>query len=88
MTLFGLIGTAFVGLIVGIIAKWLSPGQGPGGFFVTILIGIAGAFIARVAGNALFGWYHDGDAPGWIMSIVGAMLLLWLYRIVLRNRAG
>jgi uncharacterized membrane protein YeaQ/YmgE (transglycosylase-associated protein family) len=85
MSVFGLLGTAFVGLIVGIIAKWLSPGPDPRGFFVTILVGVAGAYLARFLGNALFGWYHDGDMPGWIMSVVGAMLLLWIYRIFQRR---
>jgi uncharacterized membrane protein YeaQ/YmgE (transglycosylase-associated protein family) len=87
MSLFSILGTAFVGLIVGIIAKWLSPGPDPRGFFVTILIGVAGAYLARFLGNSLFGWYHDGDMPGWIMSIIGAMLLLWIFRIFQR-RAG
>ncbi len=85
MSIFGLIGTALVGLIVGIIAKMLSPGPMPQGCFVTIIIGIAGAFIARWIGNQFFGWYYDGDAPGWIMSVLGAMLLLWGYRL-LQNR--
>jgi uncharacterized membrane protein YeaQ/YmgE (transglycosylase-associated protein family) len=87
MSLFSILGTAFVGLIVGIIAKWLSPGPDPRGFFVTILIGVAGAYLARFLGNSLFGWYHDGDMPAWIMSIIGAMLLLWIFRIFQR-RAG
>jgi uncharacterized membrane protein YeaQ/YmgE (transglycosylase-associated protein family) len=80
MTFFGIIGTAIVGLIVGAIAGWISPGREPKGCLATILIGVAGAFVARWLGNALFGWYADGSAPGWIMSILGAMLLLWLYR--------
>ncbi len=87
MTLLGFIGTAFVGLIVGILASWLSPGPRPAGCLVTILIGVAGSFVARFIGNSLFGWYDD-DAPGWIMSIVGAMLLLWVYRLLQRNRSG
>lgn len=86
MGLFGIIGTAFVGLVVGIIAKWLSPGPMPQGCLVTILVGIAGAYIARFIGNYFFGWYGNGSAPGWIMSVIGAMLLLWLYRL-LQNRA-
>ncbi|MFZ4690248.1 MAG: GlsB/YeaQ/YmgE family stress response membrane protein [Polymorphobacter sp.] len=86
MTFFGLIGTAFVGLIVGIIAGWLSPGRAPSGCIVTILVGVAGAFIARFIGNQAFGWYADGSAPGWIMSIVGAMLLLWVFRLVQGRR--
>ncbi|WP_426162908.1 GlsB/YeaQ/YmgE family stress response membrane protein [Sandarakinorhabdus sp. DWP1-3-1] len=85
MGLFGIIGTAIVGLIVGAIAKWLSPGPKPDGCIVTILIGIAGAFIAKYIGSEVFGWYRDGDTPGWIMSVLGAALLLWLYRLV-RNR--
>jgi uncharacterized membrane protein YeaQ/YmgE (transglycosylase-associated protein family) len=86
MGLTTLIGTAIVGLIVGGIAKWLAPGPNPGGCLITILIGIAGSFIARFLGGALFGWYDDGNAPGWIMSILGAMLLLWLYRMLLNRR--
>lgn len=86
MTFFGIIGTAIVGLIVGALAKWLMPGKDPGGLIVTMLIGIAGAFAARFIGQAIFGWYQDGGAPGWIMSILGAMLLLWIYRLI-ANRA-
>lgn len=81
MTLVGIIGTAIVGLVVGAIAKWFSPGPKPSGCFVTILIGVAGAYIARWIGSEFFGWYHDGDAPGWIMSVIGAMLLLWVLRL-------
>lgn len=82
MTFFGIIGTAIVGLIVGALAKWLMPGKDPGGLLITMAIGIAGAFAARFVGQALFGWYGDGGGPGWIMSILGAMLLLWLYRLI------
>jgi uncharacterized membrane protein YeaQ/YmgE (transglycosylase-associated protein family) len=86
--MFSLIGTILVGLIVGAIAKLLSPGRDPGGWIVTILIGIAGAFIAKFLGQSLFGWYREGDAPGWIMSILGAVLLLWLYKLATRNRSA
>ena len=82
MSFFGLIGTAIVGLIVGALAKWLMPGKDPAGFFVTMAIGVAGAFLARFIGQAIFGWYGDGGGPGWIMSILGAMLLLWIYRLI------
>ncbi len=82
-----LIGTAFVGLIVGILAKWLMPGKDPSGFFITILIGIAGSFVARYLGSAVFHWYRDGEAPGWIMSIAGAMLCLWIYRKITERTA-
>ena len=84
MTLFGIIGTAFVGLIVGALAKWLLPGKQPSGFFITILIGVAGAFVARFIGKAVFGWYGDGGTPGWTMSVLGAMLVLAAWR-QLRN---
>jgi uncharacterized membrane protein YeaQ/YmgE (transglycosylase-associated protein family) len=86
MELTTLIGTAIVGLIVGGIAKWLSSGPNPSGCLITILIGIAGSFIARFLGGALFGWYDDGNAPGWIMSILGAMLLLWIYKKLSEGR--
>ena len=86
MDLFTIIGTAIVGLIVGGIAKWLAPGPNPSGCLITILIGIAGSFIARYLGSAVFGWYRDGEAPGWIMSILGAMLLLWVYRMLSSRR--
>ena len=79
--------TAIVGLIVGVIAKFIFPGKDPGGILVTMLIGIAGAFVARFIGSAVFGWYGDGGAPGWIASVLGALLLLWIYRMVTRNRA-
>jgi uncharacterized membrane protein YeaQ/YmgE (transglycosylase-associated protein family) len=84
----GIIGTIVVGLIVGAIAKLISPGRDPSGWIITILVGIAGAFIAKFIGQSLFGWYRDGDAPGWIMSIAGAVLLLWIYKLVTRNRAA
>lgn len=88
MSIMGIIGTLIVGLIVGAIAKLISPGRDPGGFLVTIAIGIAGSFLARFIGSSLFGWYRDGDAPGWIASILGAVLLLWIYKLVTRNRAA
>lgn len=80
MSLFGILGTAFVGLIVGALAKWLLPGKDPSGLLVTIAVGIAGAFLARFTGQAVFGWYGDGSAPGWTMSILGAMLVLAIWR--------
>lgn len=86
MSVIGLIGTALSGIIVGLVARWISPGRHAGGIIVTMLIGIAGAFLARILGQSLFGWYGDGSAPGWIMSILGAVLLLWLWRVLQRNR--
>ena len=69
--------TIVVGLVVGAIAKLLMPGKDPGGCIITILLGIAGAFVASYLGQAL-GWYRPGQPAGWIMSIVGAMVLLLL----------
>jgi len=76
----GLILTLMIGLIIGIIAKFLMPGRDPGGFIVTTLLGIAGAFIAAYLGQA-FGLYAQGEPAGFIASIVGAMLLLAAYRM-------
>jgi uncharacterized membrane protein YeaQ/YmgE (transglycosylase-associated protein family) len=76
-----MISTLIVGLIVGAIAKLLMPGRDPGGFIVTMIIGVVGAFLASFIGRAV-GWYGEGDGAGWIASIIGAMLLLWIYRMV------
>lgn len=74
--------TLIVGLIVGALAKLVMPGKDPGGFVITILLGIAGSFIAGVLGHAL-GWYEVGDGPGIIASIIGAVILLAIYRAVI-----
>jgi uncharacterized membrane protein YeaQ/YmgE (transglycosylase-associated protein family) len=81
-----ILSTLLVGLIVGAIAKLLMPGKDPGGFIITILLGIAGAFIATYLGQAL-GWYKAGQPAGWIMSVVGAMILLLLYRFLFKRGA-
>lgn len=80
----GLIGTLIIGLIVGAIAKLLMPGRDPGGCLITILLGIAGAFIAGYLGRAI-GWYEPGQPAGFIASVIGAMLLLLIYRLFLRR---
>ena len=80
----GILSTILVGLIVGAIAKLLMPGKDPGGFIVTIVLGIAGAFIATYLGQAI-GWYKAGQPAGWIMSVIGAMILLLLYRMFKRK---
>ncbi|HEU5169553.1 MAG TPA: GlsB/YeaQ/YmgE family stress response membrane protein [Gemmatimonadales bacterium] len=76
----GLILTLIIGLVVGLVAKFLLPGKDPGGLIVTTLLGIAGAFVARLVGQAL-GWYAEGEAAGFIASVVGAVLLLLVYRL-------
>jgi uncharacterized membrane protein YeaQ/YmgE (transglycosylase-associated protein family) len=80
-----ILSTLLVGLIVGAIAKLLMPGKDPGGFIITILLGIAGAFIASYIGQAI-GWYKAGQPAGWIMSIIGAMILLLLYRLMFKRK--
>jgi uncharacterized membrane protein YeaQ/YmgE (transglycosylase-associated protein family) len=68
-----------IGLVIGAIAKFIMPGKDPGGIIVTMLIGIVGALIAGFLGRAV-GWYHEGEPAGFIASIVGAILLLIVYR--------
>ena len=73
----GLIGTLVVGLIVGAIARFLLPGEQKMGWILTCLLGIAGSFVAGYAGQ-LLGWYQAGQGAGWIASIVGALVLLFV----------
>jgi len=80
-----ILSTLLVGLIVGAIGKLLMPGKDPGGFIITILLGIAGAFIATYIGQAI-GWYKAGEPAGWIMSVIGAMILLLLYRLMFKRK--
>jgi uncharacterized membrane protein YeaQ/YmgE (transglycosylase-associated protein family) len=74
-----------IGLLVGIVAKLLMPGNDPGGIIVTILLGIAGSFVAGYIGRAA-GWYSEGEPVGFIASVVGAILLLVLYRALFGRR--
>ena len=76
----GIIGWIVFGLIVGAVAKLLMPGRDPGGWIVTILLGIAGAMVGGFLGRAA-GWYGPNDAAGFLMSILGAIVLLFLYRM-------
>ena len=73
------------GLVVGVIAKLLMPGRDPGGFIVTILLGIAGAMIGGFLGRAL-GFYGDNQSAGWLISILGAVILLAIYRMMAGRR--
>jgi uncharacterized membrane protein YeaQ/YmgE (transglycosylase-associated protein family) len=76
----GYIMTFIIGLVVGIIAKFLMPGKDPGGFIITAILGIVGSFVATWIGQA-FGWYQTGQSAGWIASIIGAIILLLAYRM-------
>ncbi|MGC2766968.1 MAG: GlsB/YeaQ/YmgE family stress response membrane protein [Candidatus Acidiferrum sp.] len=82
----GVLWEAIIGLIVGAIAKLLMPGKDPGGIWITMALGIAGSIVATYLGQ-LFGWYRAGQTAGFIMSIVGAVLLLVLYRFIRRRLA-
>ena len=81
-----LIWALIIGLVVGAIAKLLMPGRDPGGIFITMLLGVAGSFVAGFLGRSL-GLYRAGDVgPGIIASIIGAMILLAVYRAVAHRR--
>ena len=73
-----LIGTAIVGLIVGAVARFLLPGEQKMGWIMTALLGVGGSFAAGFVGQAM-GWYQMGHAAGWIASVVGAIVLLFIY---------
>ena len=79
-----IIWTIIIGFVVGVIAKFLTPGRDPGGFIVTTLIGIAGSFVATYVGQAM-GWYHAGETAGFIAAVIGSIVLLLLYRMVRRS---
>lgn len=77
----GIILTILIGFIVGVVAKFLMPGRDPGGFIVTVLIGIVGSVIASYLGRAM-GLYQAGESAGFIAAVLGAILLLFIYRLV------
>jgi uncharacterized membrane protein YeaQ/YmgE (transglycosylase-associated protein family) len=80
------LGTLVVGLIAGALAKLIMPGKDPGGIIVTILLGIAGSFLAGILGRAV-GWYQSaGSGPGIIASIIGALIILGVYRMIASRR--
>ena len=81
-----LIWTILIGFIAGLVAKMLTPGKDPSGFIITTLLGIGGSLAATYLGQAL-GWYHAGESAGFIGAVVGAILLLLLYRVI-RKQAG
>lgn len=81
----GIISWILFGLVIGIIAKLLMPGRDPGGFIVTILLGIAGALLGGFIGRAM-GFYGPNQGAGWLMSILGAIVLLAIYRMMVRRR--
>jgi uncharacterized membrane protein YeaQ/YmgE (transglycosylase-associated protein family) len=78
--MFHLLWEAIIGLIVGALAKLIMPGKDPGGIIVTMLLGIAGALLAGWLGQAV-GWYKEGQSAGFFMSLIGALILLFIYRL-------
>ncbi len=76
----GILGWILFGLVVGIVAKFLMPGRDPGGFIVTILLGIVGALLGGFLGRSV-GWYQQGEPAGFLMAVLGAIILLVIYRV-------
>ena len=83
----GIIWTLIIGLLAGIVAKFLMPGPDPGGVIITILLGIAGAFLATFLGQTV-GWYEAGEGAGFIGAVVGAVLILIIYRMIRKRSAA
>ncbi len=81
----GIIWTIIIGFIAGLVAKFLMPGRDPGGFIITTLLGIVGAVVASYLGHAV-GWYRAGEGAGFIGAVVGAVIVLAIYRMVVGRR--
>ena len=81
----GILSWIVFGLVVGIIAKLVTPGKDPGGIIITMLLGVAGALLGGFIGRAM-GFYGPNEGAGWLMSILGAVILLALYRMMARRR--
>ena len=79
--MFALLWELIIGLVVGAVAKFVMPGKDPGGIWITMIIGIAGSILATYLGQAI-GWYQAGQGAGFIMSVVGAVVLLLIYRLI------
>ena len=82
---YGILGWIVIGFLAGGIAKLLMPGKDPGGCLITILLGVAGALLAGFIGKSI-GWYNEGEAAGFLAAIVGAFIILFLYRMIMRRR--
>ncbi len=83
--MFHFLWVLIIGLVVGALAKLIMPGKDPGGIIVTMLLGIAGAFLGGWIGRAV-GLYQEGQGAGFIMSLIGAIILLAIYRLVIGRR--
>lgn len=80
-----IIGTLIIGLLAGLVARFLMPGRDAAGFIVTMVLGVAGAFLATWLGREL-GWYREGQTAGFIGAVVGAIIILVLYRLLFARR--
>jgi len=80
-----LIGALIIGLIAGAVAKLFMPGKDPGGFLVTMALGVIGALLATFLGRAV-GWYHEGESAGFIAAVVGSIIILAIYRLIKGRR--
>lgn len=80
-----IIGTLIIGLLAGLVARFLMPGRDAAGFIVTIILGVAGAFLATYLGQWL-GWYREGQTAGFIGAVVGAIIILVIYRLLFARR--
>ncbi len=78
--------TLIVGLVVGALAKLIMPGRDPGGIILTMVLGIVGAFVARLLGNAVGLYREDATGPGLVASVIGALIVLGIYRLAVRRR--
>lgn len=85
--MFSLLWTAIIGLVVGALAKFILPGKDPGGILVTMIIGIAGSFLGTFLGR-MVGHYQEGQSAGFIMSLIGAIILLAIYHFFRRRQAA
>ena len=84
--MFSLLWTAVIGLVVGALAKLIMPGKDPGGILITMVLGIAGSFVGTFLGR-IVGHYQDGQTAGFIMSLIGAIVLLAIYHFIRRKTA-
>jgi uncharacterized membrane protein YeaQ/YmgE (transglycosylase-associated protein family) len=82
-----LIWTIIIGFIVGVVAKFLMPGKDPGGFIITTVLGIVGALLATYLGR-LIGWYQAGQSAGFIAAVLGALILLVIYRFIKKKQTS
>lgn len=81
-----IIGAIVIGFLAGLVAKFLMPGKDPGGFIITIILGIVGAFVATWIGQTI-GWYHEGEAAGFVGAVIGSIIVLVIYRLIAGRRS-